>query len=107
MSSKIVSHSTEAMNNWAKTRESDAEDFDTMVNELYSLIDQFVGTDEFRGGLAEDLRNNLDSYKSEFRKYSTTFREASDVMKKNANKIETNDAMHKRNINAANPMQNR
>ena len=104
MSSNTVSHNTDSMRSWSKNMESNAGEYDMLINSLYTLIDQFVGSKEFSGGLASDLLTNLESYKGKFRSYSETFRSAAELISSRAKKIDDDDAMLKNRINSANPL---
>jgi len=104
MGSGTVSHNTGAMRNWSSNMTSNAEEYDALINRLYSLIEEFTGSSDFSGGLSTDFYNAVVEKKSAFMSYSATFRECADLINKRASKIDSNEADLKNKFNNANPL---
>ncbi len=100
----IVSHDTNLMRDWSSNVEERANDYDTLVNRLYTLVDQFVGSSDFKGGLSADFENAVVSQKPQFMKYSETFRECVELINQTATNIDNDEAELQSNINSANPL---
>ena len=71
----ITSHDTTQMRDWSTTMDNNASDYDSLINRLYALIDEFVGSEKFKGGLSADFGEKVLSQRSTFMRYSDTFRE--------------------------------
>ena len=48
----IVSHDTNAMRTWSNNVDQNSGDYDDLISKLYALVDQFVGSPQFKGGLS-------------------------------------------------------
>lgn len=105
MGTNTVSHNTEGMRSWASNMEANAESYDMLVNRLYSLVDQFVGSSDFSGGLSSDFMDRVLSQKPEFQKFSTTFNECAKLINDRSRKIDSDEAQLKSRIAAANPLE--
>lgn len=103
MSSNIISRDTESMRNWSNAMNANAENYDALVHELYSLIDQFAGSSDFSGGLSRDFLDRMSSLKPDFQKYSTTFEECSKVIKDTSIRMDNTDAELVSRIASNNP----
>ena len=99
-----VSHNTDSMRNWSKDMEGKADSYDMLVNRLYSLVDDFVGSKNFSGGLSNDFKTNVQDKKQKFLMYSTTFRECSELITKRAAKIDSDEAQLKNYFQRNNPL---
>ena len=53
----IVSHDTNAMRTWSNNVDQNSGDYDDLISKLYALVDQFVGSPQFKGGLSEEFFN--------------------------------------------------
>ena len=106
MSSNIISRDTDSMRNWSNTMNANAENYDSLVHELYSLIDQFVGSSDFNGGLSKDFLDKMSSLRPEFQKYSTTFEECSKMIKDTSIRMDNTDAELASRIASTNPFDN-
>lgn len=104
MSTNVVSHDTASMRNWSNTMDSNSNSYDDLINRLYSLVDQFAGSNEFKGGLSADFLNTVMNQKQAFLDYSRTFAECSEIIKSTATKIDSDEAQLKSIINRANPL---
>ena len=104
MGSSIVSHNTGAMRNWSSNMTSNAEEYDALINRLYSLIEEFTSSSDFSGGLSTDFYNAVVEKKSAFMSYSATFRECADLINKRAARIDSNETDLKNKFNNANPL---
>ena len=100
----IVSHNTELMRDWSTTMDDNSSNYDDLVARLYGLVDQFVGSEEFKGGLSTDFEDKVISQKPAFERYSTTFNECSELIRKTATNIDSDEAELKSAINSANPL---
>jgi hypothetical protein len=100
----IVSHSTEKMRDWSGNIGENADNYDDMINHLYGLIDEFVGSEEFKGGITQDFHDRVISHKNDFLRYSSTFRECTDYINKAATNIDNDEAELKAQFDRANPL---
>lgn len=100
----IVSHNTELMRDWSTTMDDNSSNYDDLVARLYGLVDQFVGSEEFKGGLSTDFEDKVISQRPAFERYSTTFNECSELIRKTATNIDSDEAELKSAINSANPL---
>lgn len=100
----IVSHNTEMMRDWSTTMDENNSNYDELVARLYRLVDQFVGSEEFKGGLSTDFEDKVVAQKPAFERYSTTFAECSEIIRKTATNIDSDEAELKSAINRANPL---
>ena len=99
-----VSHNTELMRSWSTTMTDKSNNYDDLVARLYSLVDQFVGSEDFKGGLSTDFEDKVISQRPAFERYSATFNECSDLINKTATNIDSDEAELKGAINRANPL---
>lgn len=104
MGTGIVSHDTNLMRDWSNTMNENNDNYEYLINRLYLLVDQFVGSDEFRGGLSTDFADKVLSQKPAFIKYSETFKECSELINSTAGKIDSDEAELKSRISAGNPL---
>ena len=100
---KIVSHDTNAMRDWSNNMDQKSSDYDHLVSSFYALVDQFVGSNEFKGGLSEDFYNLVISKRRDFEQYSDTFKECAKLISSRAGNIESDEAQLKSMFNRANP----
>ncbi len=102
--SGIVSHSTDLMRSWSTDINEKSNSYDELVDSLYKTIDQFVGSEDFKGGITEDFENSVLSRRPDFQKYSTTFRECTEYMDKAAQTIDDDEAELKASFEQNNPL---
>lgn len=100
----IISHNTEAMRDWSTVMDDRAGNYDELVARLYLLVDQFVGSEDFKGGLSADFEDKVVSQKPVFERYSATFTECSEIIRSRATNIDADEAELKSAINSANPI---
>lgn len=100
----IVSHDTDLMRDWSSNIDERANDYDSLVTRLYTLVDQFVGSPDFKGGLSTDFENTVINQKPEFLKYSETFRECVELINTTATNIDSDESDLQSGINNANPL---
>ncbi len=100
----IVSHDTSAMRTWSNNMEANSGDYDDLVSKLYNLVDGFVGSPEFKGGLSEEFYNTVYNQRAAFERYSDTFRECAKYMTTRAGHIDDEEAQTKNMFNSANPL---
>ncbi len=100
----IVSHNTELMRDWSTTMDENNNNYDDLVARLYNLVNQFVGSEEFKGGLSTDFEEKVVSQRPAFERYSATFAECSELIRKTASDIDTDEGELKSAINRANPL---
>ena len=101
---KTVSHNTEAMRDWSTTMDDKAGSYDEKITRLYQLINQFVGSDDFKGGLSTDFEDKVISQKPLFEKYSATFAECAEIIRSRSENIDADEAELKNAMNRANPL---
>ena len=100
----IVSHNTDGMRDWSAVMDTNAGDYDSLINRLYNLVEGFAGSEQFRGGLSADLINRMTELKPQFLKYSSTFRDCTDLIRSRATGIDSDEAALKGKINKLNPL---
>lgn len=100
----IVSHDTNAMRTWSNNVEQSSGNYDDLVTRFYNLVDQFVGSPEFKGGLSEEFYNTVINQRQAFMNYSQTFRDCAEYMKTKAGNIDSDEAQMKAMFNRANPL---
>lgn len=100
----IVSHDTEGMRSWSTALDENSNNYDDLVARLYSLVDQFVGSADFKGGLSTDFEEMVVSQRPAFERYSQTFRECVELINQRATSIDNDEAELKNMINSANPL---
>ena len=102
----IVSHNTDQMRNWSNVMDTNAGDYDSLINRLYNLIEGFAGSEQFRGGLSTEFLNQIMDMKPQFLKYSATFRDCNDLIRSRAKAIDIDESNLKSRIGRANPSGN-
>lgn len=102
--SNVVSHDTNAMREWSNTMDEHSNNYDDLIRRFYALVDQFVGTADFKGKLSEDFYNNVYNQRSKFEQYSETFKECAELIKSRAGNIDSDEALLQSMINRANPL---
>ena len=100
----IVSHNTDAIREWSNVMDDNAGDYDSLINRLYNLVEAFAGSELFKGGLSTDLLNKMAEVKPEFLKYSSTFRDCTELTRSIAKAIDTDEANLKSRITSSNPL---
>lgn len=100
----IVSHNTDRMRDWSSAVDTKAGDYDSLINRLYNLIEGFAGSEQFKGGLSVDLLNNMNELKPQFLKYSSTFRDCTELIRSRATGIDNDEAALKGRIDKSNPL---
>ena len=100
----IVSHNTDRMRDWSSVMDTNAGDYDSLINRLYNLVEGFAGSEQFRGGLSSDLINRMTELKPQFLKYSSTFRDCTDLIRSRAKAIDVDESNLKGRIEKANPL---
>lgn len=100
----IVSHNTEGMRSWSNKLGENSNNYDDLVARLYNLVDQFVGSADFKGGLSTDFEEMVVSQRPAFERYSQTFRECVDLINQTATNIDNDEAELKNMINSSNPL---
>ena len=100
----IVSHNTDRMRDWSSVMDTNAGDYDSLINRLYNLVEGFAGSEQFRGGLSADLINRMTELKPQFLKYSSTFRDCTDLIRSRATGIDSDEAALKGKIDKSNPL---
>lgn len=105
MGTNTVSHNTEAMRSWSTNMNENADNYDMLVNRLYALVDQFVGSSDFSGGLSSDFMDKVLSQKPAFERFSTTFKECAKLINDRSRKIDSDEAELKSRIANANPLE--
>ena len=78
--------------------------YDSLINRLYNLVEAFAGSELFKGGLSADLLNKMTEVKPQFLKYSSTFRDCTDLTRSIAKTIDTDEANLKSRITSSNPL---
>lgn len=104
MSTDVVSHNTDSMRAWSGTMDANSNSYDDLINRLYTLIDQFAGSNDFKGGLSSDFLDKVLNQRQAFLNYSRTFEDCSEIIKSTATKIDSDEAQLRSIIERANPL---
>lgn len=102
----IVSNNSDGMRNWSSNIQSSADDYDGLINRLYSLVEGFANSKDFKGALSDNFYNSFMAMKPNFLKYSSTFRDSAELINSRAANIDNNRAMLNSKINRQNPLGN-
>lgn len=97
-----ISHNVELMQEWTSCMSENASNYDELVSRLYNLVNQFVGSEDFKGGLSTDFEENLNRLRPEFERYSETFKESIDFVNERANSISDAESELTNRINSGN-----
>ena len=100
----IVSHDTNAMRTWSNNVDQNSGDYDDLISKFYAIVDQFVGSPQFKGGLSDEFFNVVINQRNTFLQYSETFRECAKYMTTKAGNIDSDEAQMKAMFNRANPL---
>lgn len=93
----VVGHDTEAMRQWSGNIERCAEDYDSLIKQLYSIVDALVAT-EFTGGLSKEFENAVIDKKANFFSLVDTLRDCADVVSNTSKSIDEDEAYLKGQI---------
>lgn len=83
-----VSHNVSEIYNSAKQYEEHASSYDVLIGNLYSLIEELTSDQVFKGGLSMEFKNDVLDKKQKFYSYSSTFRDAAEILNKRGHNIE-------------------
>lgn len=100
----IVSHNTELMRDWASRMGDKTNIYDEYVSNLYNLVEQFVGSEDFKGGLSTDFEETVLNQRPAFERYSSTFTECIELIKNTATNIDSDEAELRTAIQQNNPL---
>ena len=100
----IVSHDTNGMRDWSQNIEAKSNDYDDLINKFYAIVDEFVGSPQFKGGLSDEFFNGVMNQRNTFMQYSDTFRECAKYMNTKSANIDSDEAQMKAMFNRANPL---
>lgn len=100
----VLSHSIELMDEWSSKMGDNSNYYDTLVGNLYNLIYQLAGSEDFRGGLADDFLEQMEIAKPKFNEYSDTFQECIDIVKEKAMQIQDDEQYLLGKINSGNSL---
>lgn len=103
--STIVSHDTSLMQNWSNTMQSNNSDYESLVRELYSLVEEFANSNDFKGGLSTNFLDTFLGRKQAFLDFAQDFNECSEYIKARARDIESDESYLKSKIESNNPLQ--
>jgi uncharacterized protein YukE len=99
-----ISHNTELMREWSTNMDEKANNYDELVASLYNLVHLFAGSEDFKGGLSEEFTETVENQRAAFERYSSTFAECTELIRKTATNIDSDEAELKGAINSANPL---
>lgn len=102
--SEIVSHNTEAMRDWASVVNENTNLYSQKIEALYSLINQFVGSPDFKGGLSTDFENQVIDLRPKFEEYAQVIEECVDIIKERATIIDDVESELDSSIRGENPL---
>lgn len=94
----IVSHNTEEMRAWANELKNNTNVYDNLVRDLYTIMQGFAGSSDFKGGLSDTLINNINRMRPFFEEYSDTFLECIKYIVSTASDIDSDTSRLKQYI---------
>ena len=94
----IVSHNTEEMRAWANELKNNTNAYDNLVRDLYTIMQGFAGSADFKGGLSDTLINNINRMRPFFEEYSDTFLECIKYIVSTASDIDSDTSRLKQYI---------
>ena len=97
-----VSNNSTGMRNWSSNIQSNADEYDELINKLYSLIEGFANSRDFKGTLSDSFYNTFIAMKPAFLRYSATFRDCAELINSRAANIDNNRAALNNRINSQN-----
>lgn len=97
-----VSHNVELMQEWSTKMGDNSSYYDTLVDNLYTLIHQLAGSEDFRGGLANDFEEQMERIKPDFKRYSETFQDSIEYVKERTTQIQDDEQFLTNKINSGN-----
>lgn len=100
----IVSHDTNLMQNWSNNMQSNNSDYESLIRELYALVEEFASSDDFKGGLSTNFLENFLGKKQSFMDFSQAFNDTVDYIKSRARDIESDEAYLQSKIENNNPL---
>lgn len=100
----IYSHDTSEMKTWSGIMDENSSYYTDLINKLYLIIDGFVGSSQFKGGLADQFEEMVLSKRQLFNNYAETFDEAAALIRDRADYIETDTERLVGKIDSANPL---
>ena len=94
----IISHDTELMKEWSGSIETCASDYDGYIKSLYSIIDDFMGSD-FTGDIATELEGEILAKRTAFEKVTLFLQDVAEVVIKASRQIDSDTEELKQKIN--------
>ena len=94
----IVSHNTEEMRAWANELKNNTNVYDNLVRDLYTIMQGFAGSADFKGELSDSLINNINRMRPFFEEYSDTFLECIKYIVSTASNIDSDTSRLKQYI---------
>ena len=98
----IVSNNSDGMRNWSSNIQSSADDYDGLINRLYSLVEGFANSKDFKDASNVFFSLIILRMKPAFLRYSTTFRDCAELINSRAANIDNNRAALNNKINSQN-----
>lgn len=102
--SEIISHNTEAMRDWATVVTENSNLYSDQIEALYSLVDQFAGSPDFKGGLSTDFENQVIDLKPKFEEYAQVIEECVEIIKERATVIDDVESELDSSLKRENPL---
>ena len=90
MGSNFVGHNTQEMRNWSNDIVNAAEEYDTLIKTLYSLVDGFVSSD-FTGGLSGQFEASVMNQREHLNKLTSVLQEVSECVSQRSNIIDQDE----------------
>ena len=84
-----VGNDTSQMNEWSNNVDLKNQDYEQLIQKLYTLVDNFASSEEFKGSLSKEFENSVLNQKQMFESYSNTLRQCTDYMKTTSTKIDS------------------
>lgn len=96
-----VGHNTNEMRKWSGDIETAAQDYNSYIKSLYSLVDTFVASD-FTGGLSEHFYASVMNQRQHFDNLTKVLEEVSDCVKNTSTVIDRDEAELKQMMDKSN-----
>ena len=106
MGSNLVGNNSDGMRSWSSNMDNSANEFDGSINKLYSLVEGFVNSRDFKGTLSDNFYNTFSAMRPDFLMFSEFFRGYSNLMKDRASKIDNTHSALNKMVNSMNYFNN-
>lgn len=97
-------YDTELMAEWSSKMDNNTQEYNSYIDELYNLVNFFANSEDFKGQLAENFKETLDSLRPRFDEYATTFEDCIGFINERRETIIEDDTQLTNMFNNENPL---